>query len=55
MAGMIKKLMTSAIAAKVIQEARKPHNQQKIKDFVAQMQAKRKGGAGGQRKPGARY
>ena len=51
MAGMIKKLMTSAIAAKVIQEARKPQNQQKIKDFVAQMQAKRKGSATGQAKP----
>jgi hypothetical protein len=52
MAGMIKKLMASGIAAKVIQEARKPHNQAKIKDFVAQMQAKRKGQG---RKPGSRY
>ena len=31
MAGMIKKLMASGIAAKVIQEARKPENQAKIK------------------------
>ncbi|GAA3160033.1 hypothetical protein GCM10010531_09370 [Blastococcus jejuensis] len=54
MAGMIKKLMASGIAAKVIQEARKPHNQAKIKDFVSQMQAKRKGSGPG-RKPGARY
>ena len=52
MAGMIKKLMASGIAAKVISEARKPHNQQKIKDFVAQMQAKKKGQG---RKPGTRY
>ena len=52
MAGMLKKLMTSAIAAKVIQEARKPQNQQKIKDFVAQMQAKQKGRG---HKPGPRY
>ena len=50
MAGMIKKLMVSGIAAKVIQEARKPQNQQKIKDFVTQMQNKQKG-----RKPGPRY
>ena len=55
MAGMIKKLMTSAIAAKVIQEARKPHNQQKVKDFVAQMQAKRKGAGPGRTKPGGHY
>lgn len=51
MAGMIKKLMASGIAAKVIQEARKPHNQAKIKDFVAQMQAKRKGAGPGRSKP----
>ena len=52
MAGMIKKLIASGVAAKVIQEARKPQNQQKIKDFVAQMQAKRKGQGD---KPGPRY
>ena len=55
MAGMIKKLLASGVAAKVIQEARKPHNQQKIKDFVAQMQAKRKGSGPNRAKPGARY
>ena len=55
MAGMFKKIATSAIAAKVIQEARKPHNQQKIKDFVAQMQAKRKGSGPGRTKPTTRY
>ena len=52
MAGMIKKIIASGVAAKVIQEARKPQNQQKIKEFVAQMQAKRKGGHGGRTKPG---
>jgi hypothetical protein len=41
MAGMIKKLATSAIAAKVIQEARKPENQAKIKKAIADFQAKR--------------
>ena len=53
--GMVKKLMASGIAAKVIQEARKPHNQAKIKDFVAQMQNKRKGSGPNRAKPGARY
>jgi len=43
MAGMLKKLMTSAVAAKVIQEARKPHNQAKIKKAIADFQAKRSG------------
>jgi hypothetical protein len=41
--GMLKKLMASAIAAKVIQEARKPENQAKIKKAVADFQAKRSG------------
>ena len=50
MAGMIKKLMTSAIAAKVIQEARKPHNQQKIREAYASFQARR----GGQQTPPGR-
>jgi hypothetical protein len=43
MAGMFKKLATSAIAAKVIQEARKPQNQAKIKKAIADFQAKRSG------------
>jgi hypothetical protein len=47
MAGMFKKLATSAIAAKVIQEARKPENQAKIKKFIADYQAKQKGGGKG--------
>lgn len=52
MAGMIKKLLASGVAAKVIQEARKPQNQAKIRDLVSQMQAKQKGRG---RKPGSRY
>ena len=50
------KLMRTAamagLAKKAYDEARKPHNQQKIKDFVAQMQAKRKGQG---HRPGPRY
>ena len=38
---MLKKLMASGIAAKVIQEARKPENQAKIKQAIADFQAKR--------------
>jgi hypothetical protein len=44
--GMLKKLMASGIAAKVIQEARKPQNQAKIKKAIADLQAKRSGGTG---------
>lgn len=51
MAGMFKKLMTSAIAAKVIQEARKPENQAKIKQAIADFQAKRANQA---KRPGTR-
>jgi hypothetical protein len=40
---MIKKLIASGIAAKVIQEARKPENQAKIKQAIADFQAKRAG------------
>jgi hypothetical protein len=47
MAGMIRKLVASGIAAKVIQEARKPENQAKIKKFIADYQAKQKGGGKG--------
>jgi hypothetical protein len=39
--GMLKKLMASGIAAKAIQEARKPENQAKIKKAIADFQAKR--------------
>ena len=44
MAGGIRKLLTSAVMAKVIQEARKPQNQAKIKKAFADFQNKRKGG-----------
>jgi hypothetical protein len=46
MAGMLRKLIASGVAAKVIQEARKPENQAKIKKAIADFQAKRSGGAG---------
>jgi ABC-type Zn2+ transport system substrate-binding protein/surface adhesin len=39
--GMVKKLLASGIAAKLIQEARKPENQAKIKQAIADFQAKR--------------
>ena len=42
--GMIKKIVASGIAAKVIQEARKPENQAKIKKAIADFQAKRSSG-----------
>ena len=42
MAGMFKKLATSAIAAKVIQEARKPENQAKLKSAVAKARESRR-------------
>ena len=44
MAGMLKKLLASGVAAKVIQEARKPQNQAKIKKAIADFQNKRGGG-----------
>jgi hypothetical protein len=50
MAGMLRKLIASGIAAKVIQEARKPENQAKIKKAIADFQAKRGGQSG--RRPG---
>ena len=45
MAGMIRKLLVSTIATKVIQEARKPQNQAKIKKAIVDFQAKRSGGS----------
>lgn len=44
MAGMIRKLVMSGVAAKVIQEARKPQNQAKLKKMVADFQNKNAGG-----------
>ncbi len=49
MAGMLRKLIASGVAAKVIQEARKPENQAKIKKAIAEFQAKRSGGTGQRR------
>ena len=49
--GMLKKLLASGIAAKAIQEARKPENQAKIKQAIADFQAKRANQA---RRPGTR-
>ena len=46
MAGLMKKLIASGVAARVIQEARKPQNQAKIKKAIADFQAKRGGQTG---------
>jgi hypothetical protein len=46
MAGMIRKLIASGVAAKLVQEARKPQNQAKIKKMIADFQNKNKGGTG---------
>ena len=43
MAGMLRKLIASGVAAKVVQEARKPENQAKIKKAISDFQAKRGG------------
>ncbi|MCZ2860024.1 hypothetical protein [Blastococcus sp. VKM Ac-2987] len=45
--GMMRKLMASGIAAKVIQEARKPQNQAKIKKMISDFQNKNSGGGAG--------
>ncbi|SEP19297.1 hypothetical protein [Trujillonella endophytica] len=44
MPGMFRKLIASGVAAKLVQEARKPQNQEKAKQLFAQLQQKRKGG-----------
>ena len=49
MAGMIRKLVISGIATRVIQEARKPQNQAKIKKAISDFQQKRGGGSGTRR------
>jgi hypothetical protein len=46
---MLRKLLASGVAAKVIQEARKPQNQAKIKKAISDFQAKRGGGSGTRR------
>ena len=45
MAGIIRKLLVSGVAAKLIQEAQKPQNQAKIKKAIADFQKKRGGGS----------
>ncbi|GAB3198029.1 hypothetical protein GCM10027261_24530 [Geodermatophilus arenarius] len=45
--GMMRNLIASGVAAKVVQELRKPQNQAKIKQFIRDFQAKNaKGGKG---------
>jgi hypothetical protein len=46
MAGMLRKMLMSGIAAKVVQEARKPQNQAKIKKAIADFQKSRGGNTG---------
>lgn len=41
MAGMIRKLLISGLATKVIQEARKPQNQAKAKELLANLKSKK--------------
>ena len=41
--GMAKKIAALGIAKKVYDEARKPHNQQKMRDAYASFQARRSG------------
>lgn len=45
--GLFKKAMVVGVAKKVYDEARKPHNQQKIREAYASFQARR----GGQQTP----
>ncbi len=47
MAGMIRKLIASGVAAKLVQEARKPQNQAKIKKMISDFQNKQRGGRPG--------
>ena len=53
MAGLLRKVIASGLAAKVLQEARKPQNQAKIKKMIADFQAKQ--GKGGGRPGGRAY
>jgi uncharacterized membrane-anchored protein YitT (DUF2179 family) len=46
--GMLRKLVASGVAAKVVQELQKPQNQAKIKQFIRNYQSKnKKGGPSG--------
>ena len=44
--GMLRKLVASGVAAKVVQELQKPQNQAKIKQFIRDYQTKNKKGGG---------
>ena len=44
--GMLRKLVASGVATKVVQELQKPQNQAKIKKFIRDYQAKNKRGGG---------
>lgn len=44
--GLLKKAMVIGVAKKVYDEARKPHNQQKIREAYASLQARRAGQKG---------
>jgi hypothetical protein len=50
--GLFKKAMVVGVAKKVFDEARKPHNQKKIKDAYASFQARRGGQAPSTPPPG---
>ncbi len=45
--GFLSKALKSGIAVKVVNEARKPHNQQKIKDAVSSFRNKNGNGGNG--------
>ena len=47
--GLLKKVMAAGVVKKVYDEARKPHNQKKMRDAYASFQARR----GGQQSPPA--
>lgn len=52
--GLFKKAMVVGVAKKVYDEARKPHNQQKIREAYASFQARRGGQQGTNRPPAPR-
>ena len=49
--GLLNGLIKAGIAQKVINEARKPHNQAKIRAAVQKVAAQRRGGGGTSRGP----
>jgi hypothetical protein len=46
---LLRSAIVAGIAKKVIDEARKPHNQAKIKAYIQQATSKNKGGSTGRR------